>query len=110
MAARQGEVKTYTWVSGSATSPTIVTDGYSMFGLITPATWEMTTVKEQIDDGSGVWVDLFDKTGTAITTVLAASRATDLPGELSSFPRFRFSVTVGGNPAADRVFKVWARN
>ena len=108
--ARQADVKSVTWTLTTDNSNPIVTDGYAMFGLITPATFEPTTVKFQIDDGAGNWIDLYDKTGTLVTVVVAASRATDLPGELANFPMFRMFQTAGGQPAATRTFKVWMRN
>ncbi len=110
MSARQAEIKSFTWTLTTDNSNPITTDGYSMFGIITPATFEPTTVKFQIDNGANTWVDLYDKTGTLITLTLATSRATDLPGELANFPRFRMFQTAGGQPAATRTFQVWMRN
>lgn len=110
MANRQGEIKTYTWPASSNNSKDINTSGYIVFALVTPATFEPTTIKFQAMDGSGNWADIYDKGNTLITLTISTSRAYDLPAELGSYVQWRLFQTAGGAPAADRTFTIHMKN
>jgi hypothetical protein len=110
MAYSQTEYRPFVWKSGSSSSPALDLTGFERFSLITPASFEPTTVKVQSDDGAGTFNDIQDSAASAMTFTAAATKAITLPTGLESYDRIKLVQTAGGAPAADRACVLICRN
>ena len=64
-----------TIASGTSLSAAVNCGGLRLFGLVMPAAWTTANLTFQMShDGGATWVNMYDASGTELTTPAAASR------------------------------------
>lgn len=81
---------TATIASGAAASDAVDARGYSGGGYRLPSTFDGTALTFQVSEAeAGTYATLYDQYGSALSVVVAASRAYPLPQELFGWPFFK---------------------
>jgi hypothetical protein len=105
---RYGKAVTLTIASGGTTSGVFDARGFAFYGLVMPGAFTGTSLTFTVcDTATGTFRALYDVGNTQVSLTVAASRAYDLPSELSAWPFWK--IVSGSSEAADRSLVVLAK-
>lgn len=98
--------------SGQSLSAAVDLGNYRAFALVTPSTFEPTSLTFQVSPNGADWYNLYDSTGTEKSVTCSTSRAVILtPADFYGFQYLKIRGGTSGSPtsvAADRVVKLLA--
>jgi hypothetical protein len=103
-----------TIANGQALSGALNLGGLRLFGIVMPAAWTAANLTFQMSyDGGTTWVDVYDTTGSEVTTTAAVSRylAVD-PALFASLALIKIRSGTTGTPVnqgGDRVLQLVLR-